>query len=174
MSGLNDPRKGYALVAPATMLIILGLAAPILFMVLISFWTQTNFDLIPSFSTENYERIFERGTFTALFLKTVGIASLVTIITVVLSFPVAYFIAFRVERRKILWLDSGLWNCPRQVFRTRPDQGFAQANYRYSRPKRDTCRRCTELRLYLPSNSRPPVSRPTNTHVLGARGKCRD
>ncbi|HVE03198.1 MAG TPA: ABC transporter permease, partial [Rhizomicrobium sp.] len=42
--------------------------------------------------------------YRALFLRSLEISSLVTAITVLLAYPMAYFVAFRVEKSKFVWL----------------------------------------------------------------------
>lgn len=96
--------SGYVLVSPAFLFMSAGIAVPVIFMVLISFWTQTSFDLVPNFTFENYLALTERGIYIRLFLKTILVAGTVAAVTVILAFPVAYFLAFHVNRNKMVWI----------------------------------------------------------------------
>ena len=78
---------------------------PILAMGLMSFWQQTghmSFDT--SGTLQNYVEALTRDMYQVLFLRSLGISGLTTIATVVMAFPLAYFIAFYVKRHKMVWI----------------------------------------------------------------------
>ena len=56
------------------------------------------------FSLAQYRISLGRAGYRALFLRSLEISSLVTVITVLLAYPMAYFVAFRVEKHKFVWL----------------------------------------------------------------------
>ena len=78
---------------------------PILAMGLMSFWHQTghmSFDT--SGTLQNYVEALTRDMYRVLFLRSLGISGLTTLATVVMAFPLAYFIAFYVKRHKMVWI----------------------------------------------------------------------
>ncbi len=90
--------------APFTYAILL-LAVPLLAIVLFSFWTQDFMDVNTTFTLDNYREIAEKPIYFSLLQRSLYVSICVTIVTVVLAFPVAYFVSFKVHpSRKSLWL----------------------------------------------------------------------
>ncbi len=97
--------RGYLLLSPTLGLVAALMCIPILAMGLMSFWHQTghmSFDT--SGTLQNYVEAFTRDMYQVLFLRSLGISGLTTIATVVMAFPLAYFIAFYVKRHKMVWI----------------------------------------------------------------------
>ena len=97
--------RGYLLLSPTLGLVAALMCIPILAMVLMSFWHQTghmSFDT--SGTLQNYVEALTRDMYQVLFLRSLGISGLTTIATVVMAFPLAYFIAFYVKRHKMVWI----------------------------------------------------------------------
>ena len=91
-----DPTFTYAL---------LLLAAPLVMVVALSFWTQDFLELHRDMTLENYRVAWTEPIYRALMVRSLKISGLVTVLTVVLAFPIAYFISFHVaQRRKPLWI----------------------------------------------------------------------
>src|SRR5690242_3900704 len=95
---------GYALLSPALVAMALLLAAPLTLLVVYSFWNQGDLGLDRHFTLLQYVSAFSRESYRTLFARSIAISALVTLVTVVLAYPMAYFVAFRVERTKFLWL----------------------------------------------------------------------
>jgi len=100
----RDARRGLSLLSPTMILLIVALAVPIAVLVGLSFWTQSGLTFHPGFSTVNYETFFEKRIYPLILWRSIQISALVALVTVLLAYPAAYFIAFKVKRRKILWL----------------------------------------------------------------------
>ena len=97
--------RGYLLLSPTLGLVAALMCIPILAMGLMSFWHQTghmSFDT--SGTLQNYVEALTRDMYQVLFLRSLGISGLTTIATVVMAFPLAYFIAFYVKRHKMVWI----------------------------------------------------------------------
>ncbi len=92
------------LLSPTTALLLFALAAPIALLVLYSFWTQSGFNVDTQPTLVQYATVFTREGYRTLFLRSVAISSVVTLVTVALAYPIAYFVAFRVQRAKFTWL----------------------------------------------------------------------
>ena len=93
------------MVSPPLIYAILLLALPLLAILLFSFWTQDFMALDTTFTLNNYREILEKPIFLTLLQRSVLVAGAVTLVTVLLAFPVAYFVSFHVRpERKSLWL----------------------------------------------------------------------
>ncbi len=101
----RDETKGMVLIAPPFIYAVLLLAAPLAAIVLFSFWTQDFMTIDRSFTLLNYREAFTDPLYMELLSRSLRISLSVTAITVVLAFPVAYFVSFYVApERKSLWL----------------------------------------------------------------------
>jgi spermidine/putrescine transport system permease protein len=100
----KESRAGLALVSPTFVYALLLLAGPLLAIVVFSFMTQGfPAETTPSFG--NYRTIATDPLYSVLMTRTVLIAGSVTLLTVLLAFPIAYFVSFHVDpRKKSLWL----------------------------------------------------------------------
>lgn len=96
--------RGYTLVSPTLILLIVAMAAPIVVLIGLSLWSQTGmeFDKTPTFF--NYETFFNKKIYPAVLMRSLRISAIVAFVTVLLAYPLAYFIAFRVHRNKMFWL----------------------------------------------------------------------
>lgn len=100
----SEPLRGYSLLSPAMVLMLIALAAPLVMLITMSFWTQDYLDFNKGFHLDNYEKFFQKKLYWFLLLKSMRISATVTLVTVVLAYPMAYFIAFRVQKNKLVWL----------------------------------------------------------------------
>ncbi len=96
--------RGYTLLSPAIVTMICLLALPIFTLVTYSFWSQTYVHIDQTFTLKNYETFFDKWIYGKLLLRSIRMSATVTLITIVLAYPVAYFLAFRVTRNKMTWL----------------------------------------------------------------------
>jgi ABC-type spermidine/putrescine transport system permease subunit I len=66
---------------------------PMAIMFVFSFWrTNNDFRLVPEWNLDNYARFFLEGTYLRTFVKTLGMGALVTMATLVIGIPFAYFL----------------------------------------------------------------------------------
>jgi spermidine/putrescine transport system permease protein len=101
----TEGRRGLLMVAPPFIYVLIMLAFPIGAIVLFSFWTQDFMTLDTTFTLQNYREIWEQPIFGALLQRSLYVSGCVTAVTVILAFPVAYFVSFHVKpSRKSLWL----------------------------------------------------------------------
>jgi spermidine/putrescine transport system permease protein len=100
-----EARSGLFLVAPPAFYAILLLAAPMATIVLFSFLTDAQSGVEWKFTLANYHEVLTQPIYRALMLRSLVVAVAVTLATVLLAYPVAYFISFHVRPdRKSLWL----------------------------------------------------------------------
>lgn len=100
----SETARGYSLLSPSLLFLALAILIPFGILVVMSFWTAQGFDFDTSFSTANYERFAERPIYGALLSRSLWISSMVTFFTVMLCYPMAYYVAFHVHRHKMLWI----------------------------------------------------------------------
>ena len=96
--------RGYALLSPTLLVMALAMAAPTVMMVALSFFIQTGFDIQATFTLQNYQKVFTNPIFEALFLRTLAISGTCALATVLIAYPMAYYVAFHVHRRKLVWV----------------------------------------------------------------------
>jgi len=100
----NESLKGYTLLSPTLMAMLVGLAMPLIVLLTLSFWIQEYLDFIQTFSLKNYLDFFQKPIYTKILFKSIRMSGMVTIVTVMLAYPMAYYIAFRVKHNKLIWL----------------------------------------------------------------------
>lgn len=112
--------RGYLLLSPTLGVMAGLLIAPMAAMIFLSFCTQEYVTIDYSFTLKNYRTIFEpaekaayfvgipfyleKPIYLILLLKSILISLGATIAVVVLAYPMAYFLAFRVTRHKLAWI----------------------------------------------------------------------
>jgi spermidine/putrescine transport system permease protein len=97
-------RAGYLLLSPTLAVMALALAAPMALLALYSL-SATSGPLLQGGATlSQYAEALGRAGYRALFWRSLGISALVTAVTVVLAYPMAYFVAFHAGRAKFAWL----------------------------------------------------------------------
>ncbi len=93
------------MVSPPLIYALALLAVPLGAILLFSFWTQDFMAVDTTFTLNNYREIAEKPIYGALLQRSLFVAGCVTIVTVIVAFPVAYFVSFHVRpERKSLWL----------------------------------------------------------------------
>lgn len=95
---------GLLLVSPTMFWLLIFLVIPLLLIVVISFATRGQYgDVVYTFSLDKYRSLLDRQ-YLAILLDSIWIAFLTTALTLVLGYPLAYFIARSHPRRKSLFL----------------------------------------------------------------------
>ncbi len=79
----------------------LFVVAPMVLLLVNSFWISEDGVLSRSFSLENYHYVLDSGTFRTLFLKTIEISLAVGVLATVIAFPMAYIVSQRLSRRRL-------------------------------------------------------------------------
>ena len=89
---------------PFTLVFVLFLVLPLVLVAAVSFWRATDYELIPAFTFQNYIDAFNGCASTAelcvtlkTYLSTLKFCFLVWLITLLIGFMVAYFLAFHVR-----------------------------------------------------------------------------
>lgn len=100
----REGRQGLTLISPTLLYALLLLAAPLTMVVTFSFWTQNYLDLDTALTLDNYREAWTKPIYRVLIFRSLKISLIVTLATVLLAFPIAYFLSFHVKKRKALWL----------------------------------------------------------------------
>lgn len=99
--------NGYVLISPTALYAFLLLAAPLATVVYLSFQTDGAGvrEVIHSFTLKNYIEAWSDPIYRSIMTRSLYVSTMVTLATVVLAFPVAYFVSFHVApNKKSLWL----------------------------------------------------------------------
>jgi len=91
---------GWLLAAPMTLVFAVFLVAPIVMIVMVSFWGATEFSIYPAFQFDNYAFLFGSDVTYRVFLNTFKYAAITWVFTLLIGFTVAYFLAFHVRTLK--------------------------------------------------------------------------
>lgn len=78
---------------PALAWLVVFAVVPLGFMLVMSFWSTSIMGISFEFTLRNYERLADSWLYAGLLWKTVRIALITTLITLVLSYPLAVFLA---------------------------------------------------------------------------------
>jgi spermidine/putrescine transport system permease protein len=101
----SEAKAGLKLVSPTALYAILLLAAPLATVLIYSVLTDGQNRIIWDFTLSNYVEVWSGKVYQAIMLRSLTVSMLVTLVTVVIAFPIAYFVSFHVApSRKALWL----------------------------------------------------------------------
>jgi len=96
--------RGYTLLSPTLMVMICALALPIFTLILYSFWTQEYVTIDETLTLKNYQTFFDKWIYGKLLLRSIRMSATVTFFTILMAYPVAYFLAFKVKKNLMTWL----------------------------------------------------------------------
>jgi spermidine/putrescine transport system permease protein len=100
----TEQRQGLALMSPTFLFALVMLAAPILVVIAHSFWTQNYLTIDRTFTLENYRIALTEPIYRDLLTRSLALSMSVAFLTVMLAYPVAYYISFHGGRYKSLIL----------------------------------------------------------------------
>lgn len=92
---------GWLQAAPLALILLGFLVAPIIMIVIVSFWGATEYSIFPDFQFDNYAFLFGSKVVWKVFFATFKYAAIVWVLTLTIGFTVAYFLAFHV--RSLTW-----------------------------------------------------------------------
>ena len=90
------------LVVPGAAFIVISLLLPLLSIVVFSFWRTESYQLFPDWNLDNYRTLLGEAAYRTFFLRSLITAILVTLVCIVLGWPIAYFIARHGGRYRLL------------------------------------------------------------------------
>jgi spermidine/putrescine transport system permease protein len=117
----SETLRAYLLLSPILTVMLTMMVVPMIGLFVYSFWTQIYFDIDRTFTLANYATIFrlsdkpfdfwadpfsalQNPIYLKLLARSIQMSLTATIAVVLLAYPMAYFLAFRVSRHKLVWL----------------------------------------------------------------------
>jgi spermidine/putrescine transport system permease protein len=88
--------------APWLLWLVLFYAVPLGFIVVVSFWRTEGQRMVPAFTLDNYQAIFTtQSAQLTILAHTLVIALIVLAASAIVAYPMAYFLAFRVQSLRV-------------------------------------------------------------------------
>ena len=87
-----------ALALPGTLWLVFYLVVPVIFIVLTSFWVMRTGRIEHTWTLDNYRALFGSSVYWSVLKNTVVNSLIVVGATLMIGFPVAYFLTFKVKR----------------------------------------------------------------------------
>ncbi|MEM7472378.1 MAG: ABC transporter permease [Pseudomonadota bacterium] len=97
----NNSVIGWLLAAPLSLVLLIFLVAPIVMIVVVSFWGATEWAIYPAFQFDNYAFLLTSEVTYRVFLNTLKYAVITWGFTLLIGFTVAYYLAFHI--RSLTW-----------------------------------------------------------------------
>ncbi|MFV0383404.1 ABC transporter permease [Paracoccus sp. (in: a-proteobacteria)] len=100
-----EARQGLGLIAPPFLYALAVLAAPLLTILAYSFLTDGYLQVVHELTLDNYRQVLTDPIVRTVMIRSLIVSALVTLVTVGLAFPVAYYVSFVIRpERKSMWL----------------------------------------------------------------------
>ena len=97
----NNSVIGWLLAAQLSLVLLVFLVAPIVMIVVVSFWGATEWSIYPAFQFDNYAFLLTSDVTYRVFLNTLKYAAITWACTLLIGFTVAYYLAFHI--RTLTW-----------------------------------------------------------------------
>jgi putative spermidine/putrescine transport system permease protein len=92
--------KPYLLATPQAIALAVFLIFPIVLIGVVSFWEFNGFSMTPAFTLDNYVNIFTSNVTLRTYLNTFKFVGLVWLATLLIGYPVAFFLSFHIHKLK--------------------------------------------------------------------------
>ncbi len=100
----SESLRGYILMSPTLLILTIGIIIPFFILITISLWTRDGFGFDTTLTLANYFEAAERPIYGVLMQRSFWISGLATFFTVLLCYPMAYYVAFHVHKNKMMWI----------------------------------------------------------------------
>lgn len=100
----SESLRGYVLLSPTLAVMLFSMLAPFALMVIMSLWVQRGFAIETSLTLANYREVLVSPIYQTLLIRSLKISGACALATVLISYPMAYYVAFHVHRKKLLWI----------------------------------------------------------------------
>ncbi len=91
--------QAWGFLAPAVLWTAAFFVMPLVIMLLYSVWQRVGMRLVRDFTLVNYEKFFAKSFFVQALVNSVEVTMIVTVVSVLLAYPLAYILAERVPGR---------------------------------------------------------------------------
>jgi spermidine/putrescine transport system permease protein len=92
-----------AVTAPPLVWVAVFLLAPYAFLFCYSFWTVSQQTIVHHWNLGNYRQLLQTSMYSTVLFRSVRIAGSVTALSLLLSFPLAYYLSFHSRRKELLY-----------------------------------------------------------------------
>jgi len=92
-----------AVAAPPLVWVAVFLLAPYGFLLCYSFWTVSQQALVHQWNLGNYRQLLDNSMYPTVLFRSMRIAGSVTVLSLVLSFPLAYYLSFHSRKKELLY-----------------------------------------------------------------------
>jgi spermidine/putrescine transport system permease protein len=96
--------QGLALLAPPVLWMLVFYLIPLVILLVHAFWSVDYLTVSRDFTLENFRTVITNELYPRVIARTIVIPALVTLIDIAIAFPVAYFLARKVNRHRQLLL----------------------------------------------------------------------
>lgn len=90
------------LTVPGALFVLVFMILPLITIVIYSFWRTESYTMIPDWNLHNYATILGQKTYLTFLLRSLVMALAVSLICLIYSYPVAYFVAKRGGRYRLI------------------------------------------------------------------------
>ncbi len=97
----SSPRE-FVKGVPITLWLFLLVLIPLFYTFLMSFYSADGLVISEVFTIENYKLFFTDPLYHKIFVKTMGMSLMVAALSMLMSYPLAYLVAFKIKRGKNL------------------------------------------------------------------------
>ena len=101
---VSNRQRFWLLVLPGAGFLMVFLALPLISIVVFSFWRTESYTMIRDWNLENYRVLFTDWTYIKFLLRSLSMASIVSLVALIYAWPVALFIARHGGRFKLIFL----------------------------------------------------------------------
>ncbi len=91
--------RAWGLLLPALLWTAAFFAMPLVIMGLYSLWQRVGMTLVHDVSLTNYEKFFAKPAFYGSLINSIEVTLIVTVVSILLAYPLAYILAEKVPRR---------------------------------------------------------------------------
>ena len=99
-----EKKRFWWLVAPGAIFLVVFLVLPLISIVVFSFWRTESYTMIVDWNIDNYMRLLTEKTYLTFMLRSLVMATVVSLVSLIVSWPIAFYIARYGGRFKIIYL----------------------------------------------------------------------
>ncbi len=101
----TSPPKAFIKGIPITLWLLALVVVPLGFTLVMSFYTSSGLEIDRSFSLKNYRLFFTDPLYSGILFKSIRMALLIALLSILAAYPVAYMVSFKIRRgRNLLFM----------------------------------------------------------------------
>jgi spermidine/putrescine transport system permease protein len=104
VSASSLSRRGALLVLPSMLWLLVFAILPVLLLICLSLWTATIFGIEQTWTLANYQAIVADSVYASIMLRTLRIAAVATLLSLLFSYPLAMFLVSLKGRTRSVFL----------------------------------------------------------------------